>query len=87
MQYPDHIEPPPAFLSRAQVAAVLGVSPGRVDQLAAAGRLEWTETPVGRLYHREAVEHAREAREAAAWQATPGAASRPNSPEGPDDAA
>jgi len=37
-------------LTRGQVATRLEISPERVRQLTIAGRLPYTETPLGRLY-------------------------------------
>jgi excisionase family DNA binding protein len=45
-----------SMLSRGQVAALLGLSPERVRQLAAAGVLPSQRTPLGRLYRLSDVE-------------------------------
>jgi len=45
-----------AGMSRAEVATFLRLSPERVRQLTAAGRLDYTDTALGRLYHRDSVE-------------------------------
>jgi excisionase family DNA binding protein len=50
-------------LTRGQVATRLGISPERVRQLTIAGRLPYTETPLGRLYLNsdvQALAHERE---------------------------
>lgn len=44
------------FLSRSQVARRLGISAERINQLARAGRIEFVETPLGRLYSVKVVE-------------------------------
>ena len=44
------------LLTRGQVAALLGVSPERVRQLAAAGTLPSQRTPLGRLFRLSDVE-------------------------------
>jgi hypothetical protein len=43
-------------LSTAQAARILDVTPGRVLQLARAGRLQFTWTPLGRLFVQADVE-------------------------------
>jgi hypothetical protein len=42
--------------SPAQAAGVLGMSTERVRQIARAGRLPCTWTPLGRLFHADAVD-------------------------------
>jgi excisionase family DNA binding protein len=44
------------MLTRGQVAALLGLSPERVRQLAAAGTLPSQRTPLGRLFRLSDVE-------------------------------
>jgi excisionase family DNA binding protein len=44
------------MLTRGQVAALLGISPERVRQLAAAGILPSQRTPLGRLFRLADVE-------------------------------
>jgi hypothetical protein len=45
-----------ALLTGSQVATELGLTSRRVAQLAAAGRIKYTSTPLGRLYAREHVD-------------------------------
>lgn len=49
-------------LSTTGVSHALGISVTRVRQLAAEGRLEWRETPLGRLYSISSVEQLLEQR-------------------------
>lgn len=52
-------------LSKKQAALELGLTPTRVDQLMKEGRLEYWETPLGRLIDRTAVDVLRRERELA----------------------
>lgn len=44
------------WVSPAQAARILGVTTARVRQLALAGRLPFTQTPMGRIFAREEIE-------------------------------
>lgn len=55
--------PPDATeLTTTQVSLRLGISTTRVRQLAAAGQLEWRDTPLGRLYQVGSIIKIEEAR-------------------------
>lgn len=64
-------------MTRGQVARRLNVSPERVRQLTAAGRLTCQHTPLGRLYDRQEVERLAAARRPQA--------SAPTAADPPDD--
>ncbi len=49
-------------VSTSTAARLLGVSENRVRQLAAAGRLPYTETVLGKLFDRQTVEQLAERR-------------------------
>jgi len=59
----------PGGLTTGAVAKILDLSPTRVRQLADAGRLAYTDTPLGRLYDPAGVEKLRQERAGAAGAA------------------
>jgi len=50
-------------MTTGQVARRLGLSEARIGQLARAGRLPFRQTPLGRLFDRDAIEEIARARE------------------------
>ena len=59
------------FLTPQEAAKELGVTPGRVTQLLAKGKLSYAVTPYGRMVHKLALEHYKAERELKRRQACP----------------